>query len=130
MKVRLCKGAWAFTAIAFAMLASSTGCGKKEDLNKAKTVVETALTSWKNGESADKLVGQGIEITDEDWKVGSKLLNFTIKDASSQPQQGPRVVVMLNMQRRNGKKVDSEVAYEVIFGDKTKIGRDAFHVPK
>jgi hypothetical protein len=81
-------------------------------------------------ETAAKLVGQGIEITDEDWKAGNKLLNFSIKNASSQPQQGPRVVVLLNMQRRNGKKVDSEIAYEVILADKVKISRDAFHIPQ
>ena len=53
-----------------------------------------------------------------------------MKNASAQPQQGPRVVVMLHLQDRAGKKVSKEVAYEVIFKDQNKvsIGRDAFHV--
>jgi hypothetical protein len=112
-------------------LALLAGCGgPKEDLKKAKAVVETSLNHWKSGESADKLAGQGIEIVDEDWKAGNKLLDYTIKSATSLPQQGPRVVVLLNMQQRNGKKSNTEVAYEVILKDKVKIGRDAFHVPQ
>ena len=105
-----------------------SGCGKKDDLNKAKTVVETALDSWKKAENPQQLVGQGIEITDPDWQAGHRLLEFAVKSASSQPQQGPRVIVVLTMQDKTGKKVDTEVAYEVILTDKAKIGRDAFHV--
>ena len=42
----------------------------------------------------------------------------------------PRVVVVLAVQGRTGKRVSKEVAYEVIFkdGNKVSIGRDAFHV--
>jgi len=121
---------WACSLSAIALVFLVSGCGPKEDLNKAKSLVETSLTAWKNGESADKLKSQGIEFADEDWKGGNKLTHFTIKSVSSQPQQGPRVVVMLNLQRRNGKKVDTEIAYEVQMKDKVIIGRDAFHVPQ
>lgn len=106
-----------------------SGCGPKDDLKKAQTVVETALNSWKNGEKSAQVVAQGIDIVDDDWKAGHKLIDFAVKSVSSQPQQGPRVVVVLNLQRRTGKKLDSEVAYEVIMTDKVKISRDPFHVP-
>jgi len=120
---------WAFAAMALFSIAGLTGCGPKDDLKKAHTVVETALNSWKNGEKAQQVAAHGIDIVDDDWKAGHKLIDYTIKSASSQPQQGPRVVVLLNLQRRNGKKLDTEVAYEVIMTDKVKIGRDPFHVP-
>jgi hypothetical protein len=121
---------WVLTTTSMLALVWLSGCGPKDDLKKAKSVVETSLNHWKSGEPADKLASQGIEIYDEDWKAGNKLLDFTIQNATSMPQQGPRVVVLLSMKRRNGKKVDTEVAYEVLLTDKAKIGRDAFHVPK
>jgi hypothetical protein len=68
-----------------------------------------------------------ITIAEPDWQAGYRLLDYELKDASAQPQQGPRVVVVLNLQDRAGKKVNKEVAYEVILEDKVRIGRDAFH---
>lgn len=109
-------------------VAALAGCARKDDLNKAQSVVETALESWKKAEDPRSLVGQGIEINDPDWKAGHRLLDYTVKSAVSQPQQGPRVVVELNLQTKAGKKIRSEVAYEVIIADTVKIGRDAFHV--
>lgn len=112
-------------------LAFSSGCKAKDDLPKSRSVVETALNSWKNGEDTKSLANQNIEMTDPDWFAGAKLLDFTVKDASSQPQQGPRVVVVLNLQDRAGRKKETEIAYEVIqSGKQSKIGRDAFHVGK
>ena len=130
MKLSLHHRTLLIAAAFFLLLTAVSGCGRKDDLKKAQTVVETSLNSWKNGETPDKLVSQGIDITDQDWKAGNKLLDYSIKSAMSQPQQGPRVVVMLNMQTKRGKKVNTEVAYEVILTDKAKIGRDAFHVPQ
>ncbi len=110
------------------LLFSLFGCGRKDDLNKARVVVDTSLNCWMQGEDPQLLAGQGIEIADPDWQSGHRLLDFTVKDASSLPQQGPRVVVVLSMQDKRGKKMDAEVAYEVLLTDKVKIGRDAFHV--
>ncbi len=111
-------------------VAAFAGCKGKEDLGKAKSSVETALTAWKNGDNPQQLASQGIEITDPDWNAGFRLTDFEIKDASSLPQQGPRVVVELNLKNKAGKKVVTEVAYEVLMSEKVKIGRDAFHVGK
>jgi hypothetical protein len=110
------------------LVATMSGCGKKDDPNKARAVVETALDSWKKGEDPNHLVAGNIEFTDPDRKAGQRLLDFTIKSAVSQPQQGPRVVVVLNLQSQAGKKSTTEVAYEVILSEPIKIGRDAFHV--
>jgi hypothetical protein len=93
--------------------------------------VETALESWKKAEKSKDLTSRGVEIQDEDWDAGQKLLDFNIKSVTSMPQQGPRAVVTLNLQNKTGMKKDKEVAYEVILADKTmsKIRRDPFHVP-
>jgi len=111
------------------LLAALAGCSAKEDLGKARSSVETCLNAWKQGGDPKTLASQGIEFTEPDWIAGNKLVDFTVKNASSQNQQGPRVVVVLNMKTRAGKKLNSEVAYEVLFKEKIQIGRDAFHVP-
>jgi hypothetical protein len=125
------KLAWLTAGFAFCLLAFVPGCGPKDDLKKARSVVETALESWKKAEKSKDLTSRGVEIQDEDWDAGQKLLDFNIKSVASMPQQGPRAVVTLNLQSKAGKKKDKEVAYEVILNDKTmsKIRRDPFHVP-
>ncbi len=117
--------------LSLTLLASSSGCGARQDPVKARAVVEIALNSWKNAEDAAQLANQGIEITEPDWQDGHRLLDYSVKDATLQPQQGPRVVVVLKLEDQRGMKFEIEVAYEVIATDKTqvKIGRDAFHVP-
>ena len=130
MKYTLRNNVLRIAVFALSVLALSSGCGRKDDLNKARSVVETSLNSWKMAEDPNKLVTQGIEINDPDWQSGQQLLGYSVKSVSSQPQQGPRVVVVLNMQDKSGKKIDTEVAYEVILTDKAKIGRDVFHVPQ
>ena len=113
-----------------ALLVFASGCGQKVDLDRAGQAVISALEAWKGGGTPEQLAAQAIEITEPDWKAGYRLLDFQLKSASLQPQQGPRVVVVLTVQGRAGKRVSKEVAYEVIFkdGNKVSIGRDAFHV--
>lgn len=108
------------------------GCGPGDNLDRASDVVRTALTEWKAGGAPQKLADQGIDIADPDWNARYRLLDFSIEDASEQPQQGPRVVVTLNLQSPKGAKLKKEVAYEVIVKSKqhVSIGRDAFHVAK
>jgi len=111
------------------LLVLVSGCGTTPDLDRAQKVVRTALEAWKAGDPK-QLTDQGIDIAEPDWKAGYRLLDYELKNASAQPQQGPRVVVVLHLQNRAGKKLSKEVAYEVIFKDQNKvsIGRDAFHV--
>ncbi len=106
------------------------GCGGEstENLDKSEVAVRAALDAWKKGGAAEQLVKDKIEIVEPDWKGGLRLLDYQVKSVSNQPQQGPRVVVVLNLQDRASKKLNREVAYEVILGDKIRIGRDAFHV--
>jgi hypothetical protein len=106
------------------------GCGAKANLEQAKEVVKIALEQWKAGGSPQQLADQALEMADPDWKAGYRLLDYELKNASIQPQQGPRVVVVLNLQNRAGKKMSKEVAYEVLLNgkDKVRIGRDAFHI--
>ena len=113
-----------------ALLVLVCGCGTKPDLDRAEKVVRTSLDAWKGGGTPKQLTDQGIEIVDPDWKAGLRLLDYELKNASAQPQQGPRVVVVLHLRNRAGKKVSKEEAYEVIFKDQNKvsIGRDAFHI--
>jgi hypothetical protein len=115
---------------AVVLLALVAGCGGGPDLDKSKEVVKTALDKWKGGAIPADLSGDAITMSDPDWLASSKLLDYELKDASAQPQQGPRVVVKLNLQNRAGKKLDKEIAYEVLIQDgKTTISRDPFHVP-
>lgn len=97
--------------------------------NKAKSLVQTSLDGWKNGENPSQMASHSIEIHDPDWKKGHKLLDFSIKSSLEMPQQGPRVVVMLTTQEKGKKQKTTEVAYEVIVGEKSKISRDPFHIP-
>lgn len=104
------------------------GCGARPNLPKAEDVVKISLEKWKEGATPGQLVEQGIEIADPDWAAGDRLIDYEIKAVSAQPQQGPRVVAVLQLQKRAGKKATEEVAYEVILAEKIRIGRDAFHV--
>jgi len=107
-----------------------SGCKKKPDLGNAEEAVRSSLEAWKEGRTPQQLAEQGIEMADPNWTAGDKLREYELKTTSAQPQQGPRVVVVLHLQTRAGKKEKMEVAYEVLFKDEGKIsiGRDAFHV--
>jgi len=113
-----------------AILVLCSGCGAKAELGRAEDVVKTSLDAWKGGGNPQQLTDRAIDIAEPDWKAGYRLLEYQMKNASSQPQQGPRVVVVLTLQNRAGKRTNKEVAYEVIFKDNNRasIGRDAFHV--
>jgi hypothetical protein len=117
---RLGLGIWCLAALLLA------GCSAKPDLNRAEAVVKTALDTWKGGGDPQQLASQGIDIADPDWAAGYKLLDYKVKSVAALPQQGPRVVALLNLKDRAAPK-SKEVAYEVILGDKVRIGRDAFH---
>jgi hypothetical protein len=112
------------------LLVLAPGCGPKAEHGRAEEVVKTSLDAWKGGEKPQQLTDRAIDIAEPDWKAGYRLLDYQVKTASAQPQQGPRVVVVLTLQNRAGKKSNKEVAYEVIFKDdkRASIGRDAFHV--
>jgi hypothetical protein len=116
--------------MAVVLLAFASGCGAKADLGEAEQAVRSALEVWKGGGTPKQLADQSIEIAEPDWASGTKLIDFQVKGASAQPQQGPRVVAVLHLQGRAGKRVSKEVAYEVIHkgGSKVSIGRDAFYV--
>jgi len=117
-------------AVLITLISLVSGCAPHADLGRAEEVVKTSLEAWKGGEKPQQLTDRSIDIAEPDWKAGYRLVDFQVKNASSQPQQGPRVVVVLTLQGRGGKTLNKEVAYEVIFkdGNKASIGRDAFHV--
>jgi hypothetical protein len=104
------------------------GCGGGPDLNGAQSAVKTSLDRWKEAGTAKQLAAQSIEIAEPDWNAGWRLLDYEVKSATAPPQQGPRVVVRLQLQDRAGKTQNKEVAYEVIPGNPVRIGRDAFHL--
>jgi hypothetical protein len=116
--------------MAVVLLLFSIGCGAKADLGEAEQAVRAALEVWKGGGTPNQLADQSIEIAEPDWVSGIRLVDFQLKGASAQPQQGPRVIAVLHLQGRAGKRVSKEVAYEVIRkgGSKVSIGRDAFYV--
>jgi hypothetical protein len=107
-----------------------SGCNKAstEQLQgKAEAALETALNAWVRGEAADKYsdVSQPIQITDPDWKSGSRLLSFLTVESKPSTESADhfRCRVALSLQDRKGKKVEKEVDYEVRLGDKIVIER-------
>src|SRR5689334_5014490 len=95
------------------LLAFVSGCGPKAELARAEQAVRTSLEAWKGGGTPQQLAAQSIDIAEPDWRAGYRLLDFQVKNASALPQQGPRVVVVLQLQGRAGRKTTTEVAYEV-----------------
>ena len=106
------------------LLIASCGGGQVVDVDKAKSAVTTSLTKWKEKGTPDQLTG--IEIADPDWSAGLQLVDFQVKETSTPAQQGPRVVVVLNLKNRAGKKIDREVAYEVLIKDKIQAHAKLF----
>src|SRR5688572_7855521 len=95
-------------ALAFGTLLAVCGCASGPNLEKAEESVKVALEKWKEGGSPKQLLSQDIDIADPDWKAGYRLLDYQMKSTTAQPQQGPRVVVVLKLQDSGGKKVSKE----------------------
>lgn len=116
--------------LSLALGLSVTGCGAnnslaREIIERARQDVQTALEAWKKGESLAKL-GPPLQVTDQDWKAGLRLLDYELKRAEGFQGENVRCWVHLSLQDRKGKKLEKEVVYEVRPGDKPVIARDPF----
>jgi hypothetical protein len=67
--------------------------------DKARAILEKALTAWKNGQPYGKVQGESppIDVVDNRWQSGGKLLSYEIEQAVDKP--GPRwFAVKLSLQ--------------------------------
>lgn len=117
-------------AIGLALYMSLAGCGgnnslPQEVIDRARQEMQTALDTWKKGDSLTKL-GKMVQVTDQDWKAGLRLLGYEVKRAEGLQGENVRCWVVLALQNRQGKMLEKEVVYEVRVGDKTIIARDPF----
>lgn len=114
-----------------ALYMSLMGCGGNNSLpqdviDRARQEMQTALDAWKKGDSLAKL-GKMVQMTDQDWKAGLRLLSYEVKRAEGLQGENVRCWVVLSLQNRQGKMLEKEVVYEIRLGDKTVIGRDPFY---
>lgn len=116
------------------MLMSLTGgCGgsslTKDEIDKARKAVDVFLTSWKQGDTPDKLKGQAIIVEDPDWTAGLKLLDFQIIGTEGDNPPNPRFTVKLTLKGEEGPSSEANVVYEINAKKepgKTFIARDPF----
>ncbi|MCI0456171.1 MAG: hypothetical protein L0Z62_04220 [Gemmataceae bacterium] len=127
---------WRFSFLAaLTLVVPLSGCGGKRglsqaDLDRARQAVEASLETWKKGEPAAKLsaLNPPVQMTDPDWKAGSKLLKHEIKKTEGLQGENARCWVVLSVQDRKGRKSDKDAVYEVnLGGGKVVIGRDPFN---
>ena len=117
----------------FALVVLPAGCGPgalpKDDVDRARSAVQTGLDAWKKGEPLAKLPAHApnLEFADPDWAAGTKLTAYEITKAEGQAGDHARCWTTLSLQDRRGKKSDKHVVYEVKLGDKAVVGRDPFH---
>jgi hypothetical protein len=92
------------------------GCGKTLDApvdqDKAREVLQTALESWKQGESYGAL-GQRqppIYFNEPGWEAGKKLVNYQAGQMELFGRQG-RCSVKLFLQDKGGKAIERDISY-------------------
>jgi hypothetical protein len=88
---------------------------------KARAALETALTTWKNGQKMERIKEErySVEVIDRVWKAGGKLNSFTITPLED--KTGPRwFAVELTMQ--DAKKL--QVNYAVVGIDPLWVYRE------
>lgn len=108
-------------AIAFVALSVLVvGCQSSADANRvdptlARSTLESALKSWKSGESIDSLQTQqpAVVVQDLDWKAGYKLRAFEILNAGESADANLFCPVKLSLIDINGKPLERQVTYIV-----------------
>lgn len=115
--------------IMFSLLACFTfivGCNKTPkpaDTNAARKTLETALNSWKSGNTPDALLkNSSIQMVDPSWKAGSILRDFEIQ-GSEEAGHDLKVEVILRLEDKQGKQVDEKVKYTVATSPKQLVIR-------
>lgn len=117
--------------VALLILGALTPCGcgssREQPADRAERAVEQFLDAWSRGESPEAFANadQSITGTDPDWAKGYKLVSSMTVDRKPLPDQPDHIHcrVMLSVRDRSGNKLDREVTYDVLAGEKTVIRR-------
>jgi hypothetical protein len=110
-------------------LAAVAGCGRKStpEVEAARTALQAALDSWKQGEPADRLKARPtpIDFADDERRQGWKLQDYRLGDARPDGEL-IRCTVALTLLDKRGKKIDKEVVYMVAPKRPVVIARDPY----
>ena len=82
------------------------------DAKDARAALETALDSWKRGDSPQKLNERTppIQFADLNWEKGERLLKYDV--AVEEPSGlGMRITVKLSLEGKDGKRRDATTVY-------------------
>jgi hypothetical protein len=82
------------------------------DPKEARAALETALDTWKRGESPQTLKDRTppIQFADLNWDKGARLLAYEVAD--EQPRGlGMRITVKLSLESKDGKRRDATTIY-------------------
>src|SRR5262245_18140607 len=106
-----------------------SGCGgpvAQKDLDLGKDSVTAALEAWKKGDKPDSLKQRSpaIEITDDDWTHGLRLIDYQVTKTYGDYDKTVRCAVKLTLQGRVGKQSQREVVYQVLTQPNIVIARD------
>ena len=118
-------------SVGLLILLACIGCGDAEaqkQLDLAKQTVQSALDTWKRGESAETLkTGTNpVEFHDDDWQKSARLLEYELLNVYPDTDKLPRCAVRLVIQHRKQEPAVLKVTYQIVTTPKIIVGRDPF----
>lgn len=104
---------WAGLVVVLSLLA---GCDRSSrslhlDQPKAREVVNTVLTAWREGKKPADL--KPVIVGDHDWDLGKSLVSFVVADGETNDGTNLHIPVMLVLKDATGKETKSEAIYTV-----------------
>lgn len=124
-----CPG-WSWS-VGLLFLFACIGCGDAEaqkQLDLAKQSVQSALDTWKRGESAESLkTGTSpVEFHDDDWQKSARLLEYEVLHVYPDTDKLPRCAVRLVIQQGKQEPTELKVTYQIVTTPRIIVARDPF----
>jgi hypothetical protein len=103
------------------------GLGPEADKGEADRALRTALEAWKSGKPQDELDkgNPSIIMNEDDWRVGKRLLDFTMEESSLSGRQ-VRCRVRLKLHEKNDRTTERNAVYIIDTTPRIVIVRDSF----
>jgi hypothetical protein len=103
------------------------GLGPEANRDDADKALRTALDAWKSGKPQDDLDKENpsIIMNEDDWRVGKRLLDFTMEESSLSGRQ-VRCRVRLKLQEKNDRPTERNAVYIIDTTPRIVIVRDLF----
>jgi hypothetical protein len=100
---------------------------KNADPNEGNKALQTALEAWKSGKSPEELTKMkpSILMNEDDWRLGKRLLDFKVEESSLSGRQ-IRARVQIELQDKDGRKLDQRATYIIDTTPRIVIVRDVF----